>query len=486
MDKGISFAIKGKKKESAKPLQSAAFAKESEKKKVDFITAVDDEGLVSKDPVKKEAPKIIPLVKQVQWREIDKDALAKLRGNKNGDVAGGGEADSGAAKPENEKKTEELSLDQQAVNALIEEASGEKKDGPQKVIPILMQNRVPGYDEALDDKEKYMLDMLRRPDESTQEDYDNMPVDSFGTAMLMGMGWKHGEAIGGCNKGLATPAVGIPRLPLLGLGATRDEDLVVNKRKPKKYIKPGESREKPKEMIALDADGNRKHMRNLDEKLVEREIVSIRVGAYVFIKGGNHSGLYGKIESIDTFKDKSKVRLALGSEIVHVYNDDLKAVPKAEFQSKSRKRIRTDDRDDKPSKKSSQDSYHKDTKAAKPWLDRHIRVRIISESYKKGKYYNKKVKIVDVVTPLVCNCENDNGRLLEGVKQKYLETVIPKELGSTVLIVAGKNRHQRGKLLQKDSKKAVAVVQIMGEPDAREFSYDDISEYLGPAYDEDW
>ena len=33
------------------------------------------------------------------------------------------------------------------------------------------------------------------------EDYQDMPVTSFGAAMLRGMGWKNGEAIGGTNKG---------------------------------------------------------------------------------------------------------------------------------------------------------------------------------------------------------------------------------------------------------------------------------------------
>ena len=33
------------------------------------------------------------------------------------------------------------------------------------------------------------------------EDYQDMPVTSFGAAMLRGMGWKKGEAIGGTSKG---------------------------------------------------------------------------------------------------------------------------------------------------------------------------------------------------------------------------------------------------------------------------------------------
>ena len=37
--------------------------------------------------------------------------------------------------------------------------------------------------------------------QSTMDDYDDMPISKFGMAMLRGMGWKHGEAIGLNKKG---------------------------------------------------------------------------------------------------------------------------------------------------------------------------------------------------------------------------------------------------------------------------------------------
>ena len=36
---------------------------------------------------------------------------------------------------------------------------------------------------------------------SNADDYEDIPVTSFGAAMLRGMGWKDGEAIGLTNKG---------------------------------------------------------------------------------------------------------------------------------------------------------------------------------------------------------------------------------------------------------------------------------------------
>ena len=37
--------------------------------------------------------------------------------------------------------------------------------------------------------------------QSTLDDYEAMPIEIFGEAVLRGMGWKKGEAIGKTNKG---------------------------------------------------------------------------------------------------------------------------------------------------------------------------------------------------------------------------------------------------------------------------------------------
>ncbi len=52
--------------------------------------------------------------------------------------------------------------------------------------------------------------------------------------------------------------------------------------------------------------------------------------------------------------------------------------------------------------------------APSSWLQRSLRVRIVSDSYKKGKYYLKKVVIEDVITPELCTCLTDDGKHLEG------------------------------------------------------------------------
>ncbi len=54
----------------------------------------------------------------------------------------------------------------------------------------------------------------------------------------------------------------------------------------------------------------------------------------------------------------------------------------------------------------------------------------------------------DVVAPLVCTVLTPEGRLLDEVKQRYLETLVPKVPGAAILAVAGRHRGRRGKLLE--------------------------------------
>lgn len=70
------------------------------------------------------------------------------------------------------------------------------------------------------------------------------------------------------------------------------------------------------------------------------------------------------------------------------------------------------------SKKKEKSTESRASKAKKPedyWLRPNIRVRVVSKkSFRKGRYYNKKGTIVDVVALGVCVVKMDGGALLEG------------------------------------------------------------------------
>lgn len=73
---------------------------------------------------------------------------------------------------------------------------------------------------ALTDQETFERDYDDAPDVPTEADYDAVPIEEFGAAMLRGMGWKDGEAIG--KKRGQKPVVQRVierRADLLGVGA---------------------------------------------------------------------------------------------------------------------------------------------------------------------------------------------------------------------------------------------------------------------------
>ncbi|KAJ3016796.1 UNVERIFIED_CONTAM: hypothetical protein HDU68_012019 [Siphonaria sp. JEL0065] len=104
-------------------------------------------------------------------------------------------------------------LEQRAIDALLADSTATKPN----VVPILQQNAVPGIRDITDPKEKYKYDMSLRPDEATLEDFETVPIEDFGIAMLRGMGYKEEEDP---NKKKEQGFVfSKPRPNLLGLGA---------------------------------------------------------------------------------------------------------------------------------------------------------------------------------------------------------------------------------------------------------------------------
>ena len=52
------------------------------------------------------------------------------------------------------------------------------------------------------------------------DDYEEMPIEEFGMALMRGMGWKDGEGLGGSRKGIIEPPEIRAQPDGLGLGAT--------------------------------------------------------------------------------------------------------------------------------------------------------------------------------------------------------------------------------------------------------------------------
>ncbi|KAJ3387275.1 hypothetical protein HDU84_000924 [Entophlyctis sp. JEL0112] len=103
-------------------------------------------------------------------------------------------------------------LQERAIAQLLAESSAPRTN----VMPILQQNAVPGISDIDDPKEKYLHDVRMRPDEATLEDFELVPIEEFGIAMLRGMGYRDDDD---ANKKKDDFVFHKPRPNLLGLGA---------------------------------------------------------------------------------------------------------------------------------------------------------------------------------------------------------------------------------------------------------------------------
>uniref|UniRef100_A0A803K356 G-patch domain and KOW motifs-containing protein n=1 Tax=Xenopus tropicalis TaxID=8364 RepID=A0A803K356_XENTR len=388
--------------------------------------------LNSANPTPEAKELVIPLIHKNRWSKPN-----KKKDNEEDAVPG----------------TEEEAVLSQAVKELIEESRRTLEDNSETdqtlSIPLLMQNRIPdGYE----DGEK--VDVSLRPDSAEAADYDAVPVEYYGMAMLRGMGWKEGEGIGRTFKQDVKPLEQKLRPKGLGLGADRSALKDLEPQKPRKPLKPGEK--------------------------LEEESRGLGKGSSVQIQSGAHKDLYGKVEGVDPDNSRAMIKLAIGGKVVTVslfslrlvssaeytkFAKDLSRLSKAHQESKEEQhKDRSPDKEQqrKDGEKHSESSRNsdlnnrekrhrqrspdreKEKKKIRPepqgWLHRDLRVRFIDKNYKGGKYYNSKMFIEDVLSPTRCSCRTESGRILDDMRQDMLETIIPKEEGEHVMVVLGKYR----------------------------------------------
>ncbi|KAJ1554167.1 hypothetical protein HK096_004766, partial [Nowakowskiella sp. JEL0078] len=86
--------------------------------------------------------------------------------------------------------SDKMTEEEKAIASLMTGTTGEVTvEQNIEAIPIMAVNKIPGIEDLPDETSKYRYDVSLRPDESTLEDYKRIPIESFGKAMLMGMGW---------------------------------------------------------------------------------------------------------------------------------------------------------------------------------------------------------------------------------------------------------------------------------------------------------
>ncbi|XP_026867990.2 G-patch domain and KOW motifs-containing protein [Electrophorus electricus] len=474
----------------SKTLNKAKTGKTEER---DYLIEVEGKELKSTKPVDKPKEIIIPLIQKNRWYRQEEATQRVTEGDQR-----------------NSGSQDQDSVESQAVKELLEESRKQQErwlNGPQTdpslAIPLVMQNQVP---QGFEDGERVRVDL--RPESSTEADYERVPVEAYGLAMLKGMGWKEGEGIGRTFKQDVKPIEHQLRPKGLGLGADRSAIKDLEPTRPKRPPKPGDERGKEEEALVMGP------------------------GGCVLIQSGAHKELYAKIEGVDADNARVVVKLAIGGKAVTISQHAVRLIPQKEYdkyskdlsrlskahkekererekeseREKARRReepeARLDGRDerakDRPSarehgqrKRKQQDSSadgekpppvkeYRASPSALSWLQRDLRVRFIDKAFKGGKYYNSKMRVEDVLTPDICVCRTDEGRLLDDVRQAMLETIVPKGDTDSVMVVLGEHRGQVGRILKRDKEKCRAMVEL-DRYEERVFTldYDSICHYVG-------
>ncbi|XP_063150169.1 G-patch domain and KOW motifs-containing protein isoform X1 [Candoia aspera] len=447
------------------------------KQELDFLSAIEGRELQSVRPALQPKELIIPLIRKNQWKKPEVSETHQEQDGVNG-------------------------VDAQAVKELIEESkksqdqweSGSKVD-PNLVIPLLMVNRVP---DGFEDGDK--VDVSLRPESSTEADYEEVPVEAYGVAMLKGMGWKAGEGIGRTFRQDVKPPENRLRPKGLGLGADRSAAQDLQPSRSRRPLKPGEEPSKSKD-----------------------EPLGLVPGGAVFIESGPHKELYGKIEGVDGDNARVMVKLAIGSKVVTVSQHgvrpvtqkeydklakDLSRLSKAHKEKEEEQRNGTKDSSENRASKGKNESRDKkrkhptgadrenhtrkqskcadsSTSRASHWLRQDLRVRFIDKLYKGGKYYNTKMVIEDVLKPDTCVCRIEEGQILDGIHESMLETVIPRNDSDWVMVVLGEHVGRMGRILRRDKEQSRAVVQLQqDEEKLLTLDYDAICHYVGGLEDD--
>ncbi|PCH02515.1 Pre-mRNA-splicing factor spp2, Aspergillus-type [Penicillium occitanis (nom. inval.)] len=215
------------------------------------VTGFDMGGAISKNAPKEKEPLVIKVESRNNWRDrpgtnrrgrnlLPQEVQAQAAGNvavvetetpsmayglslapaqKEGAAENGVDVAMADTSPITEPEPRApLTQDEIALQALIRESEGGEKTRQSDLV--IESTRTEGrYDEA----SSFRADVATRPDQASLDAYDAVPVEEFGAALLRGMGWKEGQAIGRGNYG-STAAPNEARVParrpgFLGIGA---------------------------------------------------------------------------------------------------------------------------------------------------------------------------------------------------------------------------------------------------------------------------
>ncbi|XP_066146466.1 G-patch domain and KOW motifs-containing protein-like [Euwallacea fornicatus] len=246
-----------------------------EENKVELIECLEGKLIKVKDAVEEvKQPLIIPL------KDNKKNLLDRIQKSKK-------QTQAQESAPEDIRPDSELTPDELIARQLIREAKQRlTNDFPldnTKITFLPLGN------------DTYSLEGEKEP---TLEDYDSVPINDFGMAILRGMGWKEGMPIG--KNTTKSAAINVPELRPkgLGLGAAKIVESEMPSKKP------------------IDKHGN--------------ELV-LKQGAFARVIAGQQSGNYCEVHGFDEEAGRVIIKVYPKGEIVNINELMLTLVTKEEF-----------------------------------------------------------------------------------------------------------------------------------------------------------
>ncbi|CAE6461500.1 hypothetical protein ACGC1H_005159 [Rhizoctonia solani] len=129
------------------------------------------------------------------------------------------------------KEEEPMDEDQRALQALLRGEQGEERK--REIAAISVEDQPGGWAQPKNETDAFKEDLETRPDEATLADYERIPIELFGEAMLRGMGMGSTK-----SKKSIQPYIPEARPALLGIGAKARPVDEVDQSKNKKFARP--------------------------------------------------------------------------------------------------------------------------------------------------------------------------------------------------------------------------------------------------------
>ncbi|XP_022169587.1 G patch domain and KOW motifs-containing protein homolog 1 [Myzus persicae] len=229
---------------------------------VQFIECVEEKAIKVAGMVEKvDHELVIPMPKSVKQRLPTKEVVSSI--------------------PNKPQENGASTLEEMAVQAILKSC----------------KKREEGEEEEEDDAKIVEVPLIIDPQEgmemSTAEDYENIPIDKFGVAMLRGMGWKPNKGVG---KNSQIVAANLPEIRSKGMG--------------------------------LGAD---KLIKSVQKTQSSEEELKLKQGSFVQFIMGKLNGQYGQVCGFDELSSRVIVKVSRTGELENVSENLFNLVTKSDY-----------------------------------------------------------------------------------------------------------------------------------------------------------